>query len=210
MSSKYSENNSNNSPSSDIIAIAGLNLALSYENAAVDRLEKRLSESIWPEVKDRLRHHLEQTRGQQERLRERIKVLAGREVGMKPTNEKGKLPVPEPPVHLKMMIESTSSEREREVWESLNDLIVERAEAIMYKGGIQALELLKADKKTIKALERNLKEEESFGDWLEKNNPKIAKRLMKMQMEEKKKYGKKKKVTKDKKGAISATVTASP
>ena len=45
-----------------------------------------------------------------------------------------------------------------------------------------------ADKKTIKALERNLKEEESFGDWLEKNNPKIAKRLMKMQMEEKKKY----------------------
>jgi ferritin-like metal-binding protein YciE len=210
MSSKYSENNSNNSPSSDIIAIAGLNLALSYENAAVDRLEKRLSESIWPEVKDRLRHHLEQTRGQQERLRERIEVLAGREVGMKPTNEKGRLPVPEPPVHLKMMIESTSSEREREVWESLNDLIVERAEAIMYKGGIQALELLKADKKTIKALERNLKEEESFGDWLEKNNPKIAKRLMKMQMEEKKKYGKKKKVTKDKKGEISTTVTASP
>lgn len=210
MSSKYSENNSNNSPSSDIIAIAGLNLSLSYENAAVDRLERRLSESILPEVKDRLRHHLEQTRGQQERLRERIKVLAGREVGMKPTNEKGRLPVPEPPVHLKMMIESTSSEREREVWESLNDLIVERAEAIMYKGGIQALELLKADKKTIKALERNLKEEESFGDWLEKNNPKIAKRLMKMQMEEKKKYGKKKKVTKDEKGAISATVTASP
>ena len=29
----------------------------------------------------------------------------------------------------------------------------------MYKGGIQALELLKADKKTIKALEKTLKEE---------------------------------------------------
>ena len=107
-----------------------------------------------------------------------------------------------------MMIESTSSEKEREVWESLNDLIIERAEAIMYKGGIQALELLKADKKTIKALERNLKEEESFGNWLEKNNPRIAKRLMTM-LEEKKKYGKKKKVIKDEEEAVSATVTAS-
>ena len=61
----------------------------------------------------------------------------------------------------------------------------------MHRGGIQALQLLKADKKTIKALEKNLKEEEAFGDWLEKNNPKIAKRLMTKQMEEKKR-GKKK------------------
>jgi hypothetical protein len=88
-------------------------------------------------------------------------------------------------------------------------LIIERAEAIMYKGGIQALELLKIDNKTIKALQRNLKEEESFGDWLEKNNPKIAKRLMMRQMEEKLKYGKKKKVTQDEQETISTTVTAS-
>ena len=209
MSAKFNENDSGSGASANVIAIAGLNLALSYENAAVDRLEKRLSESIVPEVKDRLRHHLEQTKEQQERIRERIKALGGRELGMEPTYEKGKLPIPEPPNHLKMMIESTSSEKEREVWESLNDLIIERAEAIMYKGGIQALELLKADKKTVKALERNLKEEESFGNWLEKNNPRIAKRLMTMQIEEKKKYGKKKKVIKDEKEAVSATVTAS-
>ena len=209
MSARLNENDTGSSASANVIAIAGLNLALSYENGAVDRLEKRLSESIVPEVKDRLRHHLEQTKEQQERIRERIKALGGRELGMEPTYEKGKLPIPEPPKQLKMMIESTSSEKEREVWESLNDLIIERAEAIMYKGGIQALELLKADKKTVKALERNLKEEESFGNWLEKNNPRIAKRLMTMQIEEKKKYGKKKKVIKDEKEAVSATVTAS-
>ena len=209
MSAKFNENDSGSGASANIIAIAGLNLALSYENAAVDRLEKRLSESIVPEVKDRLRHHLEQTKEQQERIRERIKALGGRELGMEPTYEKGKLPIPEPPKQLKMMIESTSSEKEREVWESLNDLIIERAEAIMYKGGIQALELLKADKKTVKALERNLKEEESFGNWLEKNNPRIAKRLMTMQIEEKKKYGKKKKLIKHENEAVSATVTAS-
>jgi ferritin-like metal-binding protein YciE len=211
MSPKFngSSNNSGSNTTSSVIAITGLNLALSYENAAIDRLEKRLSESIIPEVKDRLKRHLEQTREQQERLRERIKALGSVGVAIEPTYEKGRLPIPEPPRQLKMMIESTSSDKEREVWESLNDLIIERAEAIMYKGGIQALELLKVDKKTIKALERNLKEEESFGDWLEKNNPKIARRLMTRQMEEKKKYGKKKKVTQDEQETISTTVTAS-
>jgi ferritin-like metal-binding protein YciE len=187
----------------NFIAITGLNLALSYENAAVDRLEKRLSESIVPEVKEKLKRHLDQTRGQQERLKERIKALGGG-VGMEPISEKGHLPIPQPPQRLKIMIESRSSDKEREVWESLNDLIVERAESIMYKGGIQALELLKADKKTIKALGKNLKEEEAFGDWLEKNNPKIAKRLMTRQMQEKK--GKKKTMQEEKEEeAVSAT-----
>lgn len=182
------QSDDNNYSSANVIAVAGLNLALSFENAAVDRLEKRLSESIVPEVKQKIIHHLDQTKKQQERLTERIKVLG---MGMEPTSEKGRLPIPEPPQKLKMMIESNSSDKEREVWESLNDLIVERAEAIMYRGGIEALQLLKADKKTIKALEKNLKEEEAFGNWLEKNNPKIAKRLMTKQIEEKK-QGKKK------------------
>ncbi len=45
----------------------------------------------------------------------------------------------------------------------------------MYEGGIQALELLKADKKTIKTLQKILKEEESFANWLQRNNTRIAK-----------------------------------
>jgi ferritin-like metal-binding protein YciE len=184
------------------IAIAGLSLALSYENAAVDRLDKRISESIVPEVKEKIKRHLEQTKGQQERLKERIKTLGG---GMEPTSEKGQLPIPQPPHKLKLMIESSSSEKEKEVWESLNDLIIERAEAIMYKGGIQALELLKIDKKTIKALEKNLKEEQAFGDWLEKNNPRIAKRLMTKQIHQKTR-GKKTKTTQEKEEQeVSAT-----
>ena len=211
MSRHQSNDNSHLSSSSssaaaaNVIAITGLNLALSYENAAVDRLEKRLSESIVPEVKEKIKRHLEQTKEQQERLKQRIKALGS---GMEPISEKGQLPIPEPPQKLKIMIESTSSDKEREVWESLNDLIIERAEAIMYKGGIQALELLKADKKTIKALEKNLKEEEAFGDWLEKNNPKLAKRLMTKQIEEKKKQGKKKKTMQEEKEEEEETVSA--
>src|ERR687889_306723 len=170
-----------------IIAIAGLNLALSYENAAVDRLEKRLSECIIPEEKEKKKHHLLQTKEQQAHLKKKIRAFGG-EI----TPEKGHLPVPEPPQSLKALIESHSTDREREVWESLNDLIVERAEAIMYRGGIQALELLKSDKKTIKTLEKILKEEQSFGDWLEKNNTKIAKRLMTKQLVDENKRKKKK------------------
>ena len=109
-----------------------------------------------------------------------------------PITESGRLPIPEPPQSLKSMIESGSSTNEREVWELLNDLIIEKAEAIMYQGGIQALELLKTDKKTIKALQKNLKEEEAFAKWLEKNNPRIARRLMTKQLEEKEKKKKRK------------------
>jgi ferritin-like metal-binding protein YciE len=167
---------------STITTLAGLNLALSYENAAVARLEKRLSESTDPEVKEKLNRHLAQTREQQDRLKETIKAMGG-----EPIAEMGRLPIPEPPQSLKGMIESGSTPNEREIWESLNDLIIERAEAIMYQGGIQALELLQADKKAIKVLEKNLKEEEGFANWLEKNNPRIAKRLIKKQLEERKK-----------------------
>jgi len=205
--SHQSKVNNNSLTAANAIAIAGLNLALSYENAAVDRLEKRLSESIVAEVKQKIKGHLEETKQQQERLRERIKALGGG-VGMEPISEKGQLHIPRPPQKLKSMIESSSSDKEREVWESLNDLIIERAEAIMYKGGIQALELLKADKKTIKVLEKNLKEEEAFGDWLEKNNPKIAKRLMAKQIQERR-QGKKKTMREEKEvEAVSATTAA--
>jgi ferritin-like metal-binding protein YciE len=178
-----------NSFAKGFIAVSGLNLALSYENAAIDRLENRLSECIVPEVKEKIKHHLGQTREQQKHLQERIRALGG-EI----TSEKGHLPIPGPPQSIKVLIESRSTDNEREVWESLNDLIIERAEAIMYRGGIQALELLEADKKTIKTLEKILKEEQAFGDWLEKNNPKIAKRLMTKQLVDEKKRKKKKAV----------------
>ncbi len=167
---------------STIVTLAGLNLALSYENAAVDRLEKRLSESMDPQVKEKIDRHLEQTREQQDRLKLTIRTLGG-----EPLTENGRLPVPEPPPSLKEMIERGSTPNEREVWESINDLIIERAEVILYEGGIQALELLKADRRAIKILEKNLKEEEAYAIWLEKNNPRIAKRLMKKQLEDRKK-----------------------
>ena len=189
----------------NITTIYGLNLALSYENASIDRLEKRLSQCSVLEVRKALDRHLKQTREQQLRLRKRIQVLAGGASSsgnhknddavlveshadtMKPTNEKGRLPIPEPPSALKAIMESVGTDSERDVMESVNDLIVEKAEAIMYRAGIDALKLLQADKKTIDVLKKNLKEEETFGKWLEKNNSRIAKKLMTDQMRKVKK-----------------------
>ena len=53
-SEQSSSSYNNTSPTADAIAIAGLSLALSYENAAIDRLEKRLQESVVPEVKQKI------------------------------------------------------------------------------------------------------------------------------------------------------------
>jgi bacterioferritin (cytochrome b1) len=90
--------------------LVGLNLALTYEIAAVDRLERRLSQSIVPEVKEKLNRHLVQTREQQERLKERIRMLGG-----EPITEKGGLPILEPPQMLKSIMESRSTESIREL-----------------------------------------------------------------------------------------------
>ena len=201
----------------NITTIYGLNLALSYENASVDRLEQRLSQCSVLEVRKALERHLKQTREQQLRLRKRIQVLAGGGMigsrvrksdnavlgdshadTMKPTNEKGRLPIPEPPAALKAIMESVGTDSERDVIESVNDLIVEKAETIMYRAGIDALKLLQADKKTIDVLKKNLKEDEAFGKWLEKNNPRIAKKLMTDQMRKGKKGRQKQEQQKEK------------
>lgn len=195
----------------NITTIYGLNLALSYENAAADRLEQRLSQCTVPEIKKNLQRHLKQTNEQQKRLRQRIDVLAAGTSSpptsiagssdntkndlaitshshiLKATDEKGRLPIPEPPASIKMVMDAVGTESEREVWESVNDLIIEKAEVVMYRAGIDALQLLEADKKTIDALKKNLKEEEAFAKLLEKSNPRVAKKLMAEQMKKGKK-----------------------
>jgi ferritin-like metal-binding protein YciE len=234
---KDDENNNSNAINTsseafgrNITTIYGLNLALSYENSSVDRLEQRLSQCSVIEVRKALERHLKQTKEQQNRLRKRIEVLAGGVAGseggksynavliesdedtMKPTNEKGRLPIPEPPASLKAIMDSVGTDSERDVWESVNDLIVEKAEMIMYRAGIDALKLLQADKKTIDVLKKNLKEEEAFAKWLEKNNPRIAKKLMTEQMRKRKKgrQQRRQKEKQEEKEEAAAATTAMP
>ncbi|HMH09539.1 MAG TPA: hypothetical protein VK553_02435 [Candidatus Nitrosopolaris rasttigaisensis] len=46
---------------------------------------------------------------------------------------------------------------------------------------------MKADKKAVKILQENLNEEKTFGSWLERNNPRLARKIMRNQLNEKQK-----------------------
>jgi ferritin-like metal-binding protein YciE len=51
--------------------------ALAIENAAIDRIQSRIEESPIQQGKQRLQQHLEETRGQQNRLRDIITKYGG-------------------------------------------------------------------------------------------------------------------------------------
>ena len=72
-----------------------LNDALAIENAAVPRIQSRIKETSLEPAREQLRHHLEETREQQNRLKQLITNLGG-----KPTADKARLPVAEPPKRL--------------------------------------------------------------------------------------------------------------
>ena len=54
-----------------------LNGALTMENAGKERLQTRISETIIPETKQHLQHHLEESQGHIERLNQLITTLCG-------------------------------------------------------------------------------------------------------------------------------------
>ncbi|HET6780313.1 MAG TPA: DUF892 family protein, partial [Nitrososphaera sp.] len=69
-----------------------LNEMLSFENAAVSRLQSRIKEIQLEDTKQQLQQHLEVTKAQQNRLKQLITNL-----GARPTNNSGQLPILVPP-----------------------------------------------------------------------------------------------------------------
>ena len=53
--------------------ILELNGALAMENAGIERLQTRISETIVPEAKQKMQHHLEESKVHVERLNQLIK-----------------------------------------------------------------------------------------------------------------------------------------
>src|ERR671919_3015943 len=150
-----------------------LNTALAIENAAIERLQSRIKLTILEDAKQQLQHHLEETREQQDRLRQQITKLGGI-----PTQEKAKLPISSPPESIvKIMQNSTmTSTEERELNESIQDTIIENAEVTGYNMLIQmALKMNVAD--AIPSLRQNLNEEEEMFGWLRANAPAMFAKL---------------------------------
>jgi ferritin-like metal-binding protein YciE len=150
-----------------------LNTTLAVENAALERLQSRIQQTILEDAKQQLQHHLEETRDQQDRLRRLITKLGGT-----PIQEKAKLPILSPPESIAKMMENTMiiTAAERELQESIQDTIIENSEVAGYNMLIQIASKMKvAD--AIPSLRQNLEEEEEMFGWLRANTPAMFAKL---------------------------------
>jgi ferritin-like metal-binding protein YciE len=151
-----------------------LNDVLSIENAAIKRLQLRLRQTRLTDIKVQLQHHLDETKEQQNRLKRLISSL-----DQKPTNDRGRLPVPSSPKSIEKILKRSMTDAEEELKETKEDAIVESAEIVLYDMLIQfaqkASVVVGGD--AIPILSQNLNEERAMLDWIKANTPVLVAQL---------------------------------
>lgn len=148
-----------------------LNEALSFENAAVSRLQSRIKEIQLEDAKQQLQQHLEVTREQQNRLKQLITNL-----GARPTNDSGQLPLLVPPRTLANTLKKSMTSAEKQIKSAKEDLVIENAEVTMYDTLLQVAQLMNAGD-TVPVLTQNLAEERAMADWIRANTPAMITQL---------------------------------
>jgi ferritin-like metal-binding protein YciE len=142
------------------------------ENAALERVQSRIQQTILEDAKQQLQHHLEETREQQDRLRKIITKLGGT-----PTKEKAGLPILTSPESILNTMKNTMTLAERELKESEQDTIIENAEVTGYNMLIQWAVKVNIAANAIPLLRQNLQEEEEMFGWLRANAPAMFAKL---------------------------------
>jgi ferritin-like metal-binding protein YciE len=148
-----------------------LNEALSFENAAVSRLQSRIKEIQLEDAKQQLQQHLEVTREQQNRLKQLITNL-----GARPLHDSGQLPILVPPRTLANTLKKSMTSAERQIKSAKEDLIIENAEVTMYDTLLQVAQLMNAGD-AVPVLNQNLAEERAMADWIRANTPAMITQL---------------------------------
>ena len=148
-----------------------LNEALSVENAAVSRLQSRVKEVQLEDAKQQLQQHLEVTREQQNRLKQLITNL-----GARPINNSGQLPILVPPRALANTIKKSMTSAEQQIRSSFLDLVIENTEVTMYDTLLQMAQLMNA-RDAMPVLNQNLAEERAMADWIRANTPAMITQL---------------------------------
>jgi ferritin-like metal-binding protein YciE len=144
-----------------------LNGALAMENAGMERLQTRIDETLLPEAKQQMQHHLQESLVHQKRLQQLITSIGG-----KPTEEKMGLPLPKFPQSMAEMMKDTMTKQEWELKRSEEDLINETAETICYQMLIQKAQMAGgAFQNAIEPLSLNMKDEAKMADWIRTNTP---------------------------------------
>ena len=148
-----------------------LNDALAVENAAIPRLQQRIKEASLPEAKEQLKHHLEETKEQQDRLEQLISKLGG-----KATREAARLPIPTLPKGLANAMKQSITEAEQQLIAAKEDAIIENAEIVMYDALSQLAQIMGVGD-AVPVLTQNLQEEREMADWLRANMPAMLTQL---------------------------------
>jgi ferritin-like metal-binding protein YciE len=181
-----------------------LNDALAMENAAEDRIQSRLQETIVDDTKIQFQDHLEETRNQKERLKQIITSHGG-----KPTDAKAELPILKPNTidlvrdddatssstvksahdagspdlqgnsSVESIIKETDNVRlaaEKELIQTERDAIIEYAEVVKYKMLMEIAKRVGA-MDAIPVIEQNLSEDEQMANWIVANTPRMLRRL---------------------------------
>ena len=151
-----------------------LNDALSIENAAIERLQSRIRQTRLQDSKEQLQHHLEETREQQNRLKQLISTLGG-----KPTADKGHLPIPSSSKSIENSLRKHMTYAEVELRGAKEDAIVESAEIVLYDTLIQLAQKASTEVggDAIPILTQNLDEERAMMDWIKANTPVLITQL---------------------------------
>ncbi len=143
-----------------------LNLMLSIENAAVERLHARIQQSPLAQIRQQLVHHLKETREQKERLISLITRLGGQ-----PTGERAELPGYSPPKLLADALNASATAPEEQELKTLEaDALIEHAEMIAYNTLIQMAVKMNIGEAMV-PLRQSLQEEEEMVAWTRANLP---------------------------------------
>jgi ferritin-like metal-binding protein YciE len=152
-----------------------LNEALAIENAAIQRLQSRIKQTKIENVKQRLQAHLEETKKQQDRLKQLISDLGNGQKSAA-TKDKAQLPIPTPPKSLTNIFRRMMTSAESELKAAKEDAIVENAEIILYDMLTHLAERMNAAN-AISVLSQSLSEERAMADWIKTNMPDMVAQL---------------------------------
>ena len=149
-----------------------LNEVLAMENAAIERLQLRIKQTKIENVKERLRLHLEETREQQNRLKQVISDVGGKN----PTKDKAQFPLSLAPKTMAKMIGRMMTSAELELKGAKEDAVIENAEIVLYDMLMHMVERMGITN-AISVLSQSLSEEKAMADWIRTNAPDVLMQL---------------------------------
>jgi ferritin-like metal-binding protein YciE len=152
-----------------------LNEALAIENAAIQRLQSRIKHTKMENVRQRLQAHLEETKKQQDRLKQLISGLGNGQKSVA-TKDKAQLPIHTLPRSLTNMFGRMMTSAESELKATKEDAIIENAEIILYDMLTHLAERMNAAN-AIAILSESLSEERAMADWIRTNTPDMVAEL---------------------------------